>query len=148
MIANTMDLASKILGVTHAHTHQTCAINLMPITLTYTSTFDLCTCPTAVLYMHCRWKGSKGDTFHTDCSEDNATIQSACGFSVTGFGPDERMNEEWFGLYNCTYSDSDDDEVAHTITLTPRAAVAQLQSLWGLATTTTTTTVQVPVHVL
>ena len=73
------------------------------------------------------WKGSKNDLFHADCDGDNASVQSACGHTIPNFGPDSRMNEEWFGLYSATY----DARAPHRVTLHPRPAVPALQELWG-----------------
>ena len=73
------------------------------------------------------WKGSKGDTWHTGCSKDGYNEHSTCGKSQVGFGPDERLNEEWFGLYNTTYEDGKD----HVLSLTPRSSVSRLQMLWN-----------------
>ena len=77
------------------------------------------------------WKGDKADEYHGDCADDNASTHSACGFSNEGFGPDGRMNEEWFGLYNATYEA--DEDYPYTVTLHPRGAVRSLQRLWGSA---------------
>ena len=57
------------------------------------------------------------------CSKDEHNEHSTCGKGQTGFGPDERLNEEWFGIYNTSY-DSDKDYV---ITLLPRPIVSDLQ---------------------
>ena len=72
-------------------------------------------------------QGVRTDTYHTDCFNDNASVQSACGFSNAGFEPDGRSNEEWYGLYNVTYPRDSDLAVE----LHPRPAVAALQALWS-----------------
>jgi hypothetical protein len=83
------------------------------------------------------WKGSKDDTFHANCHRDVHDVHSTCGRSSAGFGPDNRLNEEWFGLYNATYEDDDKD---FFITLVPRPAVTTLQNLWNRSTSAAATT--------
>ena len=60
----------------------------------------------------------------SQCHRDVHDVHSTCGRSSAGFGPDNRLNEEWFGLYNATYEDDDKD---FFITLVPRPAVTTLQ---------------------
>ena len=76
------------------------------------------------------WKGVQSDTYHTGCFHDTPSVQSTCGFTQPTFGPDGRLNEEWFGLYNITYPGSTDWELL----LQPRPAVAALQTLWNRTT--------------
>ena len=80
------------------------------------------------------WKGGN-DTYHLDCYDDNASFQSPCGSSSDGFGPDGRLNEEFFGLYNMSV----ESEAPYRITMTARPAVAALQELWGITSAGTAT---------
>ena len=80
------------------------------------------------------WKGGD-DTYHLNCYDDNASFQSPCGYSSTGFGPDGRLNEEFFGLYGMSI----EGEAPYRITMTARPAVAALRALWGVVDPNTTT---------
>ncbi len=53
-------------------------------------------------------------------------VHSTCGTLKATFGPDNRINEEWFGLYGAAYTTNHS-----AVRWTPRAAVAELQKLWG-----------------
>ena len=88
------------------------------------------------------WKGSSDDTWHTECHKDDEGRHSTCGRSAPGFGPDNRLNEEWFGLYNASYRYDDDD---HIIELRPRTAVFSLQQLWNRSTAAEPVTVRAAV---
>ena len=57
------------------------------------------------------------------CSKDEHDEHSTCGKGLTGFGPDERLNEEWFGIYNTSYEGGKD----YVIEFLPRPIVNELQ---------------------
>eukprot|EP00667_Euglena_gracilis_P003288 EG_transcript_3297 len=70
------------------------------------------------------WKGVSTDAFHQNCFLDNASIQSTCGYTSTGAAPDNRLNEEWFGLLRVSYP------ARYLMQLTPRPAYTSLSAYW------------------
>uniref|UniRef100_A0A7S1JEU0 GH16 domain-containing protein n=1 Tax=Eutreptiella gymnastica TaxID=73025 RepID=A0A7S1JEU0_9EUGL len=84
------------------------------------------------------WKGDKADVYHEMCNFDNESTHSTCGFELPGFGPDSRLNEEWFGMYEPIYDYESNSERTKLFKLQPRPAVQKLQDVFSRSSPTTT----------